>query len=192
MVLNPQKRAVGLFPSIEKAAVALCDLKSAGFPMKNISAIARKRNQIRSITPHNITITPLDHPVQGPGLAAALTGGSLGIVLGLLVSLSILALSGIGPVILAGVEAVSVGTVLVAGGAIGAATGGLVGHLVAGGMSTDRAHRYWERVIQGDYLLILTGSDRELALASRILNARGIQEWEIHERSPLRNTLLLD
>ncbi len=73
-----------------------------------------------------------------------------------------------------------------------AATGGLVGRLMADGMSSDRAHRYWERVIQGDYLLILTGSDREIALASRILNARGIQEWEIHERSPSRSTLLSD
>ncbi|MCT7991656.1 hypothetical protein [Laspinema olomoucense] len=192
MVFNPQKRAVGLFPSMEKAAVALCDLKSAGFPMKNISAIARKRNQIRTLTPNQKEITTLDNPVQATGLAGALTGGSLGMVLGLLVSLSILALSGIGPILLAGVEVATLGTVLVAGGAIGAATGGIVGRLMAYGMSTDRAHRYWERVVKGDYLLILTGSDREIALASRILNARGIQEWEIHERSSRGSTLLSD
>lgn len=192
MVFNPQKRAVGLFPSMEKAAVALCDLKSAGFPMKNISAIARKRNRIRSITPHPMEITTLDNPVPATGVAGALTGGSVGMVLGLLVGLSILALSGIGPILLAGVEVATAGTVLVAGGAIGAATGGIVGRLMADGMSTDRAHRYWERVIHGDYLLILTGSDREIALASRILNARGIQDWEIHERSPRRSTLLSD
>jgi len=192
MVLNPQKRAVGLFPSIEKAAVALCDLKSAGFPMKNISAIARKRNQIQSINPNPMEITTLDNQGQATGLAGALTGGSLGMVLGLLVSLSILAISGIGPILLAGVEVATVGTVLVAGGAIGAATGGIVGRLMAYGMSNDRAQRYWERVVQGDYLLILTGSDREIALASRILNARGIQEWEIHERSSRRSTLLSD
>jgi hypothetical protein len=192
MVFNPQKRAVGLFPSMEKAAVALCDLKSAGFPMKNISAIARKRNQIRWITPNPMELKTLDHPLAATGLAGTLTGGSLGMVLGLLVSLSILALSGIGPLLLAGVEVATAGTVLVAGGAIGAATGGIVGRLMADGMSHERAHRYWERVIQGDYLLILTGSDREIALASRILNARGIQEWEIHERSPRRSTLLCD
>ncbi|MBO0349402.1 hypothetical protein J0895_09845 [Phormidium pseudopriestleyi FRX01] len=192
MVFNPQKRAVGLFPSMEKSAVALCDLKSAGFPMKNISAIARKRNRIREINPNSMEIKTLDNQVPATGLAGVLTGGSLGMVLGLLVSLSILALSGIGPVILAGVEAATVGTVIVGGGAIGAATGGIVGHLMTYGMSSDRAHCYWERVIQGDYLLILTGSDREIALASRILNARGIQEWEIHERSPRRSTLLCD
>jgi len=192
MVFNPQKRAVGLFPSMEKAAIALCDLKSAGFPMKNISAIARKRNQIQSINPNPMEITTLDNQGQATGLAGALTGGSLGMVLGLLVSLSILAISGIGPILLAGVEVATVGTVLVAGGAIGAATGGIVGRLMAYGMSNDRAQRYWERVVQGDYLLILTGSDREIALASRILNARGIQEWEIHERSSRRSTLLSD
>ncbi|MCT7964252.1 hypothetical protein NG791_26595 [Laspinema sp. D1] len=192
MVFNPQKRAVGLFPSMEKAAIALCDLKSAGFPMKNISAIARKRNRIRSITPNSLEITTLDNPVPATGLAAALTGGSLGMVLGLLVGLSILALSGIGPLLLAGVEVASAGTVLFAGGAIGAATGGMVGRLMAYGMSNERARRYWERVVQGDYLLILTGSDREIALASRILNARGIQDWEIHERSPRRSNLLSD
>ena len=192
MVLNPQKRAVGLFPSMEKAAVALCDLKSAGFPMKNISAIARKRNRIRAITPNSMEIKTLDHPPPAKGLAGALTGGSLGMVLGLLVSLSILALSGIGPILVAGVEVATFGTVLFAGGAIGAATGGIVGRLMADGMSPERAHRYWERVIQGDYLLILTGSDREIALASRILNARGIQDWEIHERSPRRSTFLCD
>ncbi|MCT7984246.1 hypothetical protein NG796_13165 [Laspinema sp. A4] len=192
MVFNPQKRAVGLFPSMEKAAIALCDLKSAGFPMKNISAIARNRNRFRTITPNPMETTTLDNPVQATQLAGVLTGGSLGMVLGLLVTLSILALSGIGPILLAGVEVATVGTVMVAGGAIGAATGGIVGRLMAYGMSNDRAHRYWERVIQGDYLLILTGSDREIALASRILNARGIQEWEIHERSPLRSTLLSD
>ncbi len=119
MVFNPQKRAVGLFPSMEKAAVALCDLKSAGFPMKNISAIARKRNQIRWITPNPMELKTLDHPLPATGLAGALTGGSLGMVLGLLVSLSILALSGIGPLLLAGMEVATAGTVLVAGGAIG-------------------------------------------------------------------------
>ncbi|WP_368013571.1 hypothetical protein [Laspinema palackyanum] len=160
--------------------------------MKNISAIARKRNRIRSITPNSLEITTLDNPVPATGLAAALTGGSLGMVLGLLVGLSILALSGIGPLLLAGVEVASAGTVLFAGGAIGAATGGMVGRLMAYGMSNERARRYWERVVQGDYLLILTGSDREIALASRILNARGIQDWEIHERSPRRSNLLSD
>ncbi len=192
MVLNPQKRAVGLFPSMEKAAVALCDLKSAGFPMKNISAIARKHNRMRATPGNAIEITTIDNPSEDTGLAGALTGGSVGMVLGLLVSLSILALSGIGPLMLAGIEAMTLGTVLFGGGVIGAATGSIVGRLVSCGMSADRAHNYCEQVIRGDYLLILTGSDREIALATRILTARGIQDWEIHERSPLMNSLLSD
>jgi hypothetical protein len=192
MVFHPQKRAVGLFPSLEKAAVALCDLKSAGFPMKNISAIARKRNRIRGITPHPIDTKTPDTELAAPGLARTVSGGSLGMVLGLLISLSILTVSGIGPLLLAAMEVAVLSTVFLTGGAIGAVTGSVVGPLLAAGMTDNRPQPYGEKVVQGDYLLILTGTDHEIALARQILKARGIQDLEIHKRSPLPNRLLSD
>jgi uncharacterized membrane protein len=70
----------------------------------------------------------------------------------------------VGPVILAGEVATALATTL-AGTAIGAAAGGLLGALIGLGIPEERAKVYSDRVSRGDYLVIIKGTDKEIAKA---------------------------
>jgi hypothetical protein len=112
--------------------------------------------------------------------AGALSGGALGGLTGLLVGLGALAIPGIGPIMLAGAEATALATTL-AGGAIGAVAGGLIGALVGLGIPEERAKVYNERVTRGQYLVLVNGTDAELARAETILRQGGIEEYEVYD-----------
>jgi hypothetical protein len=68
-----------------------------------------------------------------------------------------------------------------AGGAIGAAAGGIVGALVGLGIPEDRARVYSDRFQRGDYLVIIDGTQAEIHQAEAILNRRGIEEFAIYD-----------
>jgi uncharacterized protein (TIGR02271 family) len=96
------------------------------------------------------------------------------------VGLGVLAIPGVGPIMLAGAAATALATT-VAGGAIGAAAGTLVGGLIGLGIPEDRAKIYNDRVSAGEYLVMVTGTKGEIAEAEAILNHRGIQEWGVYD-----------
>ncbi|MEB3828962.1 DUF1269 domain-containing protein [Phormidium sp. CCY1219] len=177
MAVRHLKRAVGVFPDLENARGALEELKDNHFPMERVSVIAKD------------TETPLGADIEterkgnkadeGAAVGAA-TGGALGTLGGLLVGLGALAIPGIGPVMLAGATATALATTI-SGGAIGAAAGGLVGALVGLGIPEKQAKIYNDRVAQGDYLIIIEGTDDEIHRAEEIVQRRGIEEWGIYE-----------
>jgi hypothetical protein len=67
------------------------------------------------------------------------------------------------------------------GAAIGAAAGGLMGALVGLGIPEERARVYNDRITQGDYLVIVDGTEADLHQAEAILGDRGIQDWGIYD-----------
>lgn len=40
---------------------------------------------------------------------------------------------------------------------------------------------YNERVLQGDYLMIIEGTEKEIRRIGAILNRRGIQQWRVYD-----------
>jgi hypothetical protein len=40
---------------------------------------------------------------------------------------------------------------------------------------------YNERALQGDYLMIVEGTEKEIRRAEAILNNRGIQQWRVYD-----------
>ncbi|MEW6497801.1 MAG: DUF1269 domain-containing protein [Cyanobacteriota bacterium] len=185
MVLYQHKRAVGLFTNWSDVRQALHELKQASFPLNQVSVIAREiesryfRPKIRFYGNHG-----------GEGAATgALAGGAVGGIVGLLVGIGALAIPLIGPVMLASAVTTTVATTL-AGGAIGVMAGGILGLLIGLGVPEERAKIYQERFLEGDYLVIVEGTDREIRSANSILKNRGIQEWmiydapEIHSANP--------
>jgi hypothetical protein len=97
----------------------------------------------------------------------------------LLIGLGTLAIPGVGPVMLAGAAATAIATAL-AGSAIGAAAGGLVGGLIGLGIPEEQAQLYHDHVVQGDYLVIVDGTDAEILRAGAILKRLGIRKWEVY------------
>ena len=188
MVLDPRAasygsngRAVGVFSSRREAETALHELQASGFNMNHVSVIARDAERNQSIAGAEVTQRSGNKADKGAGVGAA-SGGALGGLTGLLVGLGTLAIPGIGPVMLAGAAATALATTA-AGTAIGAASGGLLGGLVGLGIPEREAKSYSDRVDQGDYLVLVDGTEAEIRQAEAILNHQsGLQDWATYDR----------
>lgn len=179
MGVGRNMRAIGVFSNRRDAESALNELRNAGFPMDNVSVIARDADRGDDIAGVDVSDRVGNKADEGAA-TGAVTGGALGGLTGLLVGLGALAIPGIGPIMLAGATATTLATTL-AGGAIGAATGGLVGALVGLGIPEERARVYNERLSRGDYLVFVDGTNDQIRRAEAILSNRGIQEWGIYD-----------
>jgi hypothetical protein len=188
------KRAIGVFSHRQDAEAALTELQNVGFPLNQVSIIAKNTDGTNS----NFWRQGAEHPpitglernlptgnqADEAAKAGAATGGVLGGLGGLLVGLGAVAIPGIGPVILGGAVATALATTL-AGGAIGAAAGGVGGGLIGLGIPEDRARVYSDRFQRGDYLFIIDGTEAEIQHAETILKDRGIQEFAIYDATDL-------
>ncbi len=194
MTLIKNKEALGIFSSYEEAENALNELQNNGFAMNQVSIVAKytdrldRSDEIGGTRVQDVTGT--SHAEEG-AKTGVVAGAAVGELTGLLVGLSILAIPGVGPIMLAGATATAVATTL-AGGAIGAAAGGLVGSLVGLGIPEERAKVYQDYVLSGDYLIIVDGTESEIRLAEAILKRRGIREWEVYTTSSTTGGWSLD
>lgn len=182
MVTGQNKRAVGVFSIHSQAENALNELSRSGFGMDRVAIVARDTDKLeQSDRIGNTKVQDADdETLADEGLKTGATaGGVVGGLTGLLVGLGTLAIPGVGPIMLAGATATAIATSL-AGGAIGAATGGIVGGLVGLGIPEDRAQDYHDRVVRGEYLVIIDGTAAEIAQAGEILKHHGVSQWEVY------------
>lgn len=183
-----KQRATGTFSSFDKMEVALHELKDRGFLMNRVSIVGRDINSHTEMTGSNTSnqladvgnLVSHENRSEETAVEGAITGGALGAVTGLLVGMGLLAIPGIGPVMLAGATATAIASTISAS-TIGALTGGLVGGLVGLGIPEDRAKIYSDRVAKNEYLVIIEGSPAEITQAKSILNNRGIHEWYVYD-----------
>lgn len=176
------KRAVGVFSTRRETEHALGELRAAGFDMDRVSVIAKDSDSKGDIAGIDVQESA-DNKADEGATKGALTGGTLGGLTGLLVGLGLVAIPGIGPIMLAGASATAIATTL-AGTALGAAAGSLIGALVGLGIPEEEAKAYNDRVARGDYLILLDGSEAEVAKAETILSRGGIQHWNTYDYNP--------
>ena len=173
------QRAVGLFKTRAEAERVIDELNAAGINMERVSVVAKDADQVSGVeTGIGDTKEVGNHAGEG-ATTGALTGGAIGGVGGLLVGLGVLAIPGIGPILLAGAEATAIATTL-AGGAIGAAAGGLVGALIGLGIPEERARVYSDRVAAGEYLVMVNSVGTDVASAEAIMKRHNVEEFEIY------------
>jgi uncharacterized membrane protein len=178
------KRAIGVFNNRADAERALHDMKGAGYNLDDVSIIARDTGEVSGTDVHEDKVGNK----AGEGAATgAVTGGALGGLTGLLVGLGLVAIPGIGPVMLAGAGATALATTL-SGGAIGAVAGGLVGALIGLGIPEEHAKVYRDRVSDGGYLLMVTGTEDDIRHAETLLHKRGIEEWRVYDAPDVRTS----
>ncbi|WP_017655520.1 general stress protein [Fortiea contorta] len=180
MVVGVHRRAVGVFSHRRNAEQALHELKHSGFPMDRVSVIARDADRKDDIAGTPVQETVGDKADEGAKVGA-ISGTAVGGLTGLLVGLGTLAIPGIGPIMLAGATATTLVTTL-AGAGIGAVAGSLLGALIGLGIPEERAKVYNERVERGDYLVIVDGTDAEIAQAEAILRRGGIEEFGVYDQ----------
>lgn len=194
MTVINNKRAVGVFSSHQEVEDALRELRDNGFDMNQVSVIAKhdeglnQRYQIgetqvqQPIVQESTETHKTSHAttrVEEGAKTGVEAGGAVGGLTGLLIGLGTLAIPGIGPIMLAGAAATAIATTL-AGGAIGAAVGGLLGSLVGLGIPEHRAQIYHDYVVDGDYLVIVDGTEAEILRAETIFKHKGMREWEVY------------
>lgn len=189
-MIGQTKRATGTFSNHQQAESALGELRDSGFNMDQISIIGNNINHDSDMAgaQQGEHLNDLDNRAGEGAAKGAASGGTVGGITGLLVGLGLVAIPGVGPVMLAGAAATALATTLT-GGAIGAATGGLLGGLVGLGIPKDRAKVYSDRVEQGDYLVMVDGSDQEIRQAEAIFQRHSIHEWGIYDAANERGTV---
>jgi hypothetical protein len=192
MVLGNYRRAIGVFSRRRDAEHALDELRASGFPMNNVSVVAKDSERGDNISGVNLSDRVGNEADTGAAVGAV-TGTAGGMLAGLLTGLGLLAIPGLGPVIAAGTVGTTLATTL-AGGGIGALSGSLIGALAGLGIPEDRARVYSDRLSAGDFMVILDGTPDEIARAEAILlNNRGIEEWgvfDIKDDNPQKVTAL--
>ncbi len=150
----------GLFGSYANATTAIDDLEAAGIPHHDISIVANG--------PASRISERVDRAGEDAGKGAGI-GAAVGGVGGLLASIGLLAIPGLGPVVAAGWFASTV-VGAVGGAIVGGAAAGLVGALTRAGVSEEDAHVYAVRVRQGGALVSAKVDEAYAPLAQAILN----------------------
>ncbi len=178
--VNSNRRGVGVFSNRRDVEDALHELRDSGFPMDRVSVIAQNPDNKDDIAGTEVQERVGNKADEG-ATVGALSGGTLGGLTGLLVGLGALAIPGIGPIMLAGATATALATTL-AGAGIGAVAGSLVGGLLGLGIPEEQARAYNERVERGHYLVIVDGTEAEIARAEAILRRRGIEDFAIYDQ----------
>lgn len=172
------RRAVGLFSNRREAEAALHRLRDTGFDMDHISIVAKSGEGLRDLGGNDYDPSKSDAEQAKGGAGAGATAGAVtGGAIGLIGSLGVLAIPGVG-------AAAEVGFLLgntLLGSGIGAAGGGLVGALIGWGVPEERANYYNDRVYnENDYLVMVEGTEAEIRAAEAVLQEGGIRDWGVY------------
>ncbi|MFB2919032.1 hypothetical protein [Aerosakkonema funiforme] len=176
MALSPYQRAFGVFANPQDIRNALNELEAAGFPMGQISAIAKDPER-QTVEVREVSGNKAQEGTTIGAIAGATVGGSVGLAVGLATAA---ALPGIGPVVLFGAAATALATTLT-GGIMGATAGSLIGALVGWGMPEEQATVYRDRIYQGDYLIMIEGSEADIRQVEAVFSRWNVQEFRIYD-----------
>ncbi len=173
------KTVIGLFDYAADAYAAQGELLGSGIAKERMSVVTSTANKDYSGGRTTTRTDEGSEAAEGAGIGAT-AGAIAGGAAGLLASLGLLAIPGIGPILAAG-PIVAVLT----GAGIGAAAGGLIGGLIGLGIPEHEAEVYAEGVSRGGTLLTVESADTEADRIAAVLsqhNAVDIDkraaEWE--------------
>jgi hypothetical protein len=183
------RRAVGAFPNYESIQAALHELSNSGFAMERVSVVGHDVHQHPDLAGAHATErmistddsrsaeqTKAEEGVKTGTVAGSAVGG----LTGLLVGLGVVAIPGIGPVMLAGAAATAIASAI-SGGVIGGAAGSLVGGLMGLNIPANQAKGYSDRVDRGEYLAMVEGSEADIILAGSILAKHHVTDWYTYD-----------
>jgi outer membrane lipoprotein SlyB len=168
------KNAVGTFSDLHQIELVIEQLKSAGFPVSNVSVIVPQPDaedpQLEKLT-EPVVQSESEFTGDRPAQVAAKAGAVGTVVGGVVAGLTTLAFPAFsGAVVLVG---------MATGAFYGAVSGGVLGGESGLEISATQAQLYDDRLAQGQYLLIVKGSDDEIDRAESVLKTANIQDWMV-------------
>jgi hypothetical protein len=151
---------IGVYEALDGAETAVLRLGEQGFPISNVSIVARDLTSERAIRGF---VSTGDVAKQGAGI-----GGWIGGIFGVMIGAALVWVPGFGPLLVAGpLAAMILGGI--EGAAIGAAGGGVLGALIGWGVSRDHVLKYEDHLQGGRYLVIAHGTPQDAARAADVL-----------------------
>lgn len=165
-------RTYGIFQSAITTEGALRELETVGFSRQQISLIAKQPDKLAVEAP-----TPMEEATDVGAVAGGAVGGTLGLIAGL-GTVSIV--PGLGPIVAAGVAAITLITTA-AGGVVGATAGALLGGLVGYGIPKEQAEIYRDRINQGQFFVMVEGTPAESKRAEAVFMHWNAQELKTYE-----------
>lgn len=169
MVLGQNKRAVRIFNNRIDAEHSLHELNRFGFSVNQISMVALDVNLDAQLGGASMS----DHIgnkalVYRTANSATITGSMLGAIGGCLLGVGLLAVPGVGFVVAVGTSGALVATL--GGAGIGLVVGGLIEAFAGLSVSDSPARVDSDRLNQGEYMVIVNGTDDEVRRAEYILS----------------------
>jgi hypothetical protein len=155
-----------VYDLLDQAQRVIDELESSGYPTKQISLVTRN---VTEQVPHEETLQLGDNTERN-----AVKGAGFGGLFGLLLGAPLLAIPGVGPVLLAGPLAV---------GMTGAIVGGFLGSMSGWGVHSDRVEEYEELVRGGSVLVVAHGTPRQVAEAKRTFDHSDAKDVHLHARA---------
>lgn len=164
-----EKSVVGLYDDLATANNAVAELLREGIAPGQINILSRT---VEGHPGH------LEHPrhaahVMDKGLDGAGGGALVGGGIGLLASLTALAIPGLGPFIAAGPILAAI-----TGAGLGALGGGLVGLSVGLGVDEAEAEYYAEGIERGGTIVSVTVPEEQVITVENIMNTTGLVDLE--------------
>jgi len=179
------KIVIGMFDNIAEAHKAVDELTQLGLSRSDVSIIAPKRDDTDTID----SSQDKTHAAEGAGIGAT-TGALAGGAAGILASLGLLAIPGIGWLLAAGPIVATL-----TGAGIGAAAGGIIGALVGLGIPEEDAEQYEEGIRRGGTVVTAKADDSSADEAAAILDRHGavnmeqrVSQWKTSGWAPKRAT----
>ncbi len=161
-----QQCVVAVFDSLTVAKEALNALESAKIPADCVSLVT---HSVEGQTPQTETMQYGDDTASD-----AAKGAGVGGLFGLLLGAPLLAIPGIGLMLIGGPLAM---------GITGAIVGGFLGSMAGWGVSEDHVAEYEKQVTEGAVLIVVNGDPQEVATAQGVLQESGAQSVDLHAKT---------
>jgi hypothetical protein len=162
------RAVIGVFGDSDAAQAAVERLAAADFPVDRISIVGK---DLQSETRVNGFVTTGD--IAGPSAA---TGAWVGGLFGLLAGSALLFIPGAGPLVVLGpLAAAAVGAAQ--GALLGGGVGAVLGHFVA----KEHIPKYEQLVRAGSYLVVVHGTEDDVARARQVLVEAGSTDVQRHD-----------
>ncbi len=167
-ILTHHRAVIGTFPNREAAGVALDQLIFSGFPVAQVFLLGHdleNPNPSDLAAPSFGAITGTATGLKKGMLLGNLVGGTTGLLLGA----GLIALPGVGQLMLSS----AIAFVLLSGG-ICTAAGGLTGALIGLGLTSEQAKQYSLQVSKGSFLIVIEGTDHDINRARYLLKKSAV------------------
>lgn len=180
MATQCTQRGIGFFSKEKQAEQAVRALESSQFPMDQVSIVAKQLQEDvvagGAEIGHKVQGQDVNDPLKRPeqANASAFWGGLVG-------GLSAIAFPGAaGSIFAVGAVGTALATVAAGQGAGAAASFNLAEGLESLGVPEDRSGNLSDRLINGDFMVVVDSNPAEMEQAAAVLTEQNIDNWDVY------------